>query len=161
MSAPSRTPTVALLSVAIACFSLGTAMYQGYVQTRNLETVQRDIARREQIRACKDVIEAFFEAKLRTGLLLQGGDDGSDGARQSAELAAVAVSRLGAVGTFLANMEGKDARARYTQLTRTVEAALSAARGGDAAAHAGAVAEADRLFAGMNMDCVGLASPGA
>ncbi|WP_181702829.1 hypothetical protein [Chthonobacter albigriseus] len=157
MSGPSSRPSpVALLSIGIACFSLATAMYQGYVQTRNLEAVQRDIARREHIRGCKDVIEAYFEAKLRIGILRDRVADAPSGLPSADEQAAVAISRFGAIGTFLANVQGDEARARYTKLTQTLEATFQAVRTGGSQP-GNLFQEADQLFKGMNEDCVGSA----
>ena len=60
---------IAHVSIVIAVLSLGAAMYQGWINSRNLEVVTRDIGRREHLRACKEVIEAYFEAKLRIARL--------------------------------------------------------------------------------------------
>jgi hypothetical protein len=150
-----RTFPVSYLSLAVASLSMVTSLYQGWLQTENMATVTRDIARREQIRVCRDVIEAYFEAKLRIGLLADAVE--RTGAAYvpggPAEQAAIAVSRIGAYGTFLANVEGEEARDRYTRLTRELEVALAAASKGSAGTPDGLFREADRHFAGMNEDC--------
>ncbi len=153
-SPPRRFPGLSSLSLGIALCSLSTAMYQGYVQTRNLEIMQRDLARREQVRSCKEVIEAYFEAKLRIGQVLDMRARPPSGWMPSPEdAAAVAVSRFAALGTYLANFQGEEARVRYTALTRALEAAV--ARAGDGGVSMQALFEAaDGLFAGMNEDCV-------
>lgn len=152
--APDRPPTLTLVTLAIALLSLSTAVYQGWLQTRNLEVVQRDLARRELIRSCKDVIEAYFEAKLRIGRVAAlGAEGGSAPASAARDAAAVAVGRIGALGTYLANFQGEAARGRYTALTRALEAAAGAAETG-AVARDRLFEAADGLFYGMNEDCV-------
>lgn len=151
-----RTVPISFVSLAIASLSMVTAMYQGWLQTENMASMTRDIARREQIRVCKDVIEAYFEAKLRIGLLADkmGRTELFLTLTTPSEQAAVAVSRIGAFGTFLANVQGEDARARYTSLTRELETVLEATLAGAVTDRDGLFREADRLFAVLNEDCV-------
>lgn len=149
----SRPSGLTLVTLAIALLSLATAVYQGWVQTRNLEIVQRDLARREQVRSCKEVIEAYFEAKLRIGLLV-----GSRAAPSTAlavppeEAAAIAVSRFAALGTYLANFQGEATRQRYTALSRELERLVAAAQADTAPDRS--FGTADGLFYEMNEDCV-------
>ncbi|HUG63140.1 MAG TPA: hypothetical protein VMP03_14925, partial [Methylomirabilota bacterium] len=121
-----------------------------------MEAVQRDITRREVIRGCKDVIEAYFEAKLRIGLLADAVRRQADIDRQ-AEAAAIAASRFAAIGTFLANGQNEAARGRYTELSKEIERLVAAAGAGSIEDLSGAYGAADGLFKGMNQDCVGSA----
>jgi hypothetical protein len=146
-------PAITYVSLAVAFFSLATAMYQGYVQTRNLEAVQRDITRRELIRGCKDVIESYFEVKLRIRLLRDAALRG-DATETRVEAAKVAGSRFAAVGTFLANGQGEEARSRYTELSRELGRLGDAAASGDLGTDDAIFTVADGLFRGMNDDCV-------
>lgn len=149
----SRPSRLTLVTLAIALLSLATAVYQGWVQTRNLEIVQRDLARREQVRSCKEVIEAYFEAKLRIGLLV--GSRAAPAATFPAspeEAAAIAVSRFAALGTYLANFQGEATRQRYTALSRELERLVAAARTDSAPDRS--FGTADGLFYEMNEDCV-------
>ena len=151
----SRVPPITYLSLAVAVFSLATAMYQGWLQTRNLEAVQRDLARREVIRGCKDAIEAYFEAKLRLRLAGEPALGAVDAQRRY-EAAASAVARLAAVGTFLANGQSEEARAVYTDLSHEMERIAAAGRADELdVAAPDLFSAADRLFARMNADCVG------
>ena len=153
----SRPSTLTLVTLTIACLSLSTAMYQGWVQTRNLEVVQRDLARREQVRSCKEVIEAYFEVKLRVALVIaaQERPSATRWGPDPEDAAAVAVSRFAALGTYLANFQGEAARERYTALSRELEKVAAAARKAPVGTEPGKLFEAaDGLFYGMNEDCV-------
>jgi hypothetical protein len=148
-SASSRPSAITWISLGVACFSMATAMYQGWLATRNMEIVQKDIARREMIRSCRDGIEAYFEAKLRIALLQTG-----EATARRLENAAIAVSRFAAIGTFLANVEGEEQRVRYTRLSRELDRLRLLPPAGGAFDEKAFFADADRLFAGMNEDCV-------
>ncbi len=63
-----------------------------------------------------------------------------------------AVTRLGALGTYLANLRDESVRARYTELLRVV--AVADARKTEPAALEKLFEPADRIFAGLNADCV-------
>lgn len=151
----SRPSRLTLVTLAIALLSLATAVYQGWVQTRNLEIVQRDLARREQVRSCKEVIEAYFEAKLRIGLLVGARSVPATLAVPPEEAAAIAVSRFAALGTYLANFQGEATRQRYTALSRELERLVAAAKADSATPGADrSFGTADGLFYEMNEDCV-------
>ena len=149
-----RPPLLSLVTLTIAVASLSTAIYQGWVQTRNLEIVQRDLARREQVRSCKDVIEAYFDVKLRIGLIADAATGSPPGLPDPVVQARMAVSRFGALGTYLANFQGEEARSRYTALTRELERVMGLARTAAGPSGMEALFEAaDGLFYGMNEDC--------
>jgi hypothetical protein len=129
------------VSLAVATLSLGAALFQGYLNSRNLDVVQRDIGRREHLRACKEVIEAYFDAKLR--IERAWGEAAADRRFEARQ----AVARFAALGTYLANFQDEAARVRYTELSRELD--RLAGEGGPAA-----FARADEVFAAMNADCV-------
>lgn len=142
-------PGLAVVSIGIALLSLGAALFQGFINARNLAVVQRDLARREHVRACKEAAELFFEAKLRAARhaarIRQGiADDGFD--------AALAAGRLAAVSTYLANFGDERIRQTYTALSGAMRAVLDAAGRGQT--DEAALGEAERLFASLNADCV-------
>jgi hypothetical protein len=58
-----RASLVSSLSFLIAAMSLGSSFYQGYLNTKNLEIVQRDVSRREYIRSCKEIVETYFDVR--------------------------------------------------------------------------------------------------
>jgi hypothetical protein len=151
MATTDRSRLLVYLSLVIACGSLGAAFYQNYIYTRQLDTIQRNVARGEYIRACRDIIETYFQVKLKVALMTgPGGDNG-----MFAIEAANAVSRLGGIGTYLANFQNEDVRFRYTQLTNELSRIVMGARGApEARLEADRFIKADELFAGLNEDCV-------
>ncbi len=153
----NRSTLVALFSVLLAIISVCAAVYQNYIQTRYVAAVQRNVTRNEYIRACRDVIETYFQVKLKVGLITAAAARGEmAGATGSMfEIEAVnAVARFGGIGTYLANFQDEDIRVRYTQLTRELTRIVTTARSAPAGNADALFAEADRLFAQMNEDCV-------
>jgi hypothetical protein len=152
------TAIVSSLSFLIATMSLAAAFYQGYLNTRNLEIIQRDVARREYIRTCKEIIETYFDVKLKVGSIMAAASRERPAAAESLpELEAlVAVSRFGALGTFLANFQDEGVRTRYTALTHELGNAVAAARQSGPRDLDKLFEGADRLFGQMNDDCVKL-----
>lgn len=155
---------IAHVSIVIAVLSLGAAMYQGWINSRNLEAVTRDIGRREHLRACKEVIEAYFEVKLRIARLATPTMGAGLGDPEFEARAAIA--RFAALGTYLANFQDEAARVRYTGLSRELERLVDVARSAPVADRAELFRAADEIFASMNADCVGstraaLSLPGA
>jgi hypothetical protein len=151
-----RTSLLAFVSLFFAGFSLMTALYQNYIQTKYVEAVQRNVSRAEYNRACRDVIEAFFQVKLKVGLILAE-RPAAAGAMQDALFeaeAANAVSRIGAFGTYLANFRNEDVRYRYTQLTWELQRIVLGARQSAERDLDKMFVKADALFAQMNEDCV-------
>jgi hypothetical protein len=150
MSGPGdRSRVLVYLSLVIACGSLAAAFYQNWIYTRQLDTIQRNVARGEYIRACRDIIETYFQVKLKVGLMMSR--EGADNGMFAIE-AANAVSRLGGIGTYLANFQNEDIRFRYTQLTNELTRVVMSAREKGEAEKL--FAKADELFAGLNEDCV-------
>ena len=68
--------------------------------------------------------------------------------------AAAAVARIGALGTYLANLRDDPKRERYTELSRALEKIVADAPRTPAAQREKMFEPADRLFAEMNDDCV-------
>jgi hypothetical protein len=145
-----RTPLLALMSIGLAMVTVSAAVYQNYIYTKLLDTMQRNVARTEYSRACRDVIEAYFQVKLRVGLALTG--RASPGMMEIE--AANAVSRVGAYGTYLANYRNDDVRYQYTQLTLELQRIVLSARQGGEHDVDKLFGKADELFARMNEDCV-------
>jgi hypothetical protein len=154
MSEPTRdrTPLLALMSIGLAMITVSAAVYQNYIYTKLLDTIQRNVSRTEYSRACRDVIEAYFQVKLRVGLALTERAGASPGMMEIE--AANAVSRVGAYGTFLANYRNDDVRYQYTQLTLELQRIVLAARAGGERDLDRLFVRADELFARMNEDCV-------
>jgi hypothetical protein len=156
-SRSERSTLVALFSVLLALISVCAAVYQNYIQTKYVDAVQRNVTRNEYIRACRDVIETYFQVKLKVGLILAATQRGelAGATGNMFEIEAVnAVARFGGIGTYLANFQDEDIRFRYTQLTRELTRIVTTARTASAGGADTLFAEADRLFARMNEDCV-------
>ena len=144
-------------SILLATLSLGAAFYQNYIYTQLIQVVQRNVARGEYIRTCRDIIETYFQVKLKVGLLMtaeRASGGGTDGESTRETEATNAVSRFAALGTYLANFQDEDVRFRYTQLSRELSNVVMLARNIPAADFDKSFAKADELFATMNQDCV-------
>jgi hypothetical protein len=133
----------------IATLSLVTSIYNGYLNSRFVDFIQRNAGRTEYLRTCKEIIDAYFQIKVRVAAVNGAGDKA---AAQSE--AANAVAKFGALGTYLANLRDEPTRQRYTQLTLDLEK-LSGEAGRLSAAELGKRYEApDRAFYEMNSDCI-------
>jgi hypothetical protein len=167
-----RSAVLALLSIFLAMMSVGAAVYQNYIYTRQLniftqqiEILQRNVSRGEFIRSCEEVIDAYFQVKLKVGVIARAREReraANAMADTMMELeAATSVSRVGALGTYLANFQDEDTRYQYTQLTLTLEKILVTARATPPGEVDKLFEPADALFSKMNDDCVRLAKVGA
>ena len=146
--------------------SVGAAVYQNYIYTQQLniftqqiEVLQRNVSRGEYIRTCKEVIDAYFQVKLKVGVIARAAARERTANAAMADTmmeleAATAVSRVGALGTYLANFQNEDIRYQYTQLTWTLEKHSATARTTPPAELDKLFEPADALFSAMNDDCV-------
>jgi hypothetical protein len=151
MDRKDRSTWLAFLSIGLACLTVSAALYQNYIYTQLLDAIQRNVSRAEYSRACRDAIEAYFQVKLRVGLILAE----QPGATGMLDVeAANAVSRVGAYGTYLANYRDENVRYQYTQLTVELQRIVLAARTSGERDLDKLFAKADDLFARMNDDCV-------
>jgi hypothetical protein len=146
-------------SIVLATLSLGAAFYQNYIYTQLIRVVQSNVARTEYNRACRDLIEAYFQVKLKVGLIArtaerEGRRNGGAADAMLEVEAANAISRFAALGTYLANFQNEDTRYQYTQLSWTLEKILPLAPNTAASELAKLFEPADKLFAAMNDDCV-------
>ena len=137
-----------VVSLAVAALSLMSSAWQAYINSRNMEIVQRDIGRREIVRVCRDVIEAYFNVKLAVELNAGRADQ-----RPPVE-ARAAVNRFAALGTYLANFQGEARRVDYTDLSRELQRLAIAAPGLKPEGLEAAFQKADGQFATLNDDCV-------
>jgi hypothetical protein len=155
LNTQERTSLLAFLSIVLAILSVCAALYQNYIQTKYVDAIQRNVSRAEFNRACRDLIEAYFQVKLRVGLLLSERTGSAGAMPEMFEIeAANAVSRIGAFGTHLANFQDEDIRYRYTQLTSELQRIVLSAREAAERDLNKLFAKADELFAGLNEDCV-------
>lgn len=141
----------------IATLSLVTSIYNGYLNNRFVDIIQRNLGRAEYMRTCKDIIDAYFQLKFRAGLVNENAERerGTATASSPAQIdAANAVNRFAALATYLANLGDDTLRTRYTDLARQLERIVGEAKRLPANEFNALFEPADRLFNNMNDDCV-------
>jgi hypothetical protein len=152
-----RTILITYFPMFIATLSLVTSIYNGYLNGLFVDLIQRNVSRTEYMRTCKDVIDAYFQVKFRASVVSRNRENANaGGAAMTPEQieAANAVARLSALGTYLANLRDETVRARYTELSVAVDKAVAEARQTAPPALEKLFEPADRIFAGLNADCV-------
>jgi hypothetical protein len=159
-----RSTLITFFPMFIAALSLFTSIYNGYLNGKFVDFIQRNVERTESMRTCKEIIEAYFQVKARANLIRRGASESSEGqprgvAAEQIE-AANALAKFGALGTYLANFRDDATRTRYTQLSIMLDQIL--ARSAEPTADIKRLFEsADREFVEMNADCIRSARPGA
>jgi hypothetical protein len=148
----TRDALITYFPMFIATISVVANLYQAWLFARSVEVMQRNVDRFETMRACRDVIDSYFQVKLKVGLVADAA--GGAEARTAESEAANAVAKFGALGTYLANLSDDAARERYTGLTHELSRVVLAARSTPRAQADKLFAKADELFTHMNDDCV-------
>ena len=114
-----RTAVVTYFPMFIAVLSLVTSIYNGYLNGKFVDIIQRNFGRTEYLRTCKEIIDAYFQVKFRAGIVSEGfqrgGAAGASGASAAEIDAAGAVSKFAALGTYLANLRDEPTRQQYTR----------------------------------------------
>jgi hypothetical protein len=146
-----RALLLAYFPMFIATLSLVTSIYNGYLNGKFVDLIQRNVGRVEYMRTCKEIIDAYFQAKVRINAL-NASVERAGGAEHTE--AANAVAKFAALGTYLANLRDDTVRARYTQLSVDLEKIVADARGLSAPDVQRRLEGTDRLFGEMNDDCV-------
>jgi len=154
-----RSVLMSYFPMFIATLSLVTSIYNGYLNNKFVDIIQRNLGRAEYMRTCKEIIDAYFQVKFKAGLLSASGEReraGTPAPNAAAEQidAASAVNKFAALGTYLANLRDDAIRVRYTELTRALERAVAEARRTPPAGIEKLFEGADRIFAELNNDCV-------
>ncbi|KAF0118812.1 MAG: hypothetical protein FD152_4611, partial [Xanthobacteraceae bacterium] len=125
--------------------------------SRNLDVVQRNVIRGEYLRTCRDIIDAYFQIKMRTYAMHEATTAHGRGPEVVDPLiqreVEASVFRFGALGTFLANFRDDAIRERYTQLSWKLLAIARDTYKQPREAFDKAFAGADTLFGEMNEDC--------
>jgi hypothetical protein len=144
-----------IVSLGVAGLSLAAAAYQSYSHGRNLEIVQRNVVRAEYLRTCREIIDTYFQVRMRSHAMNEiAGGDGAPAVEPVMRREAEAqVYKFGALGTFLANFRDQAVRQRYTDLTGKLLAIARESYRLPRADFEKAYAEADILFGDMNEDC--------
>lgn len=149
---------LAFVSFFVAALSLVTSFYQGYLNTKFIELVQSGVSRSETARTCKELIDGYFQIKLKASTLASAAERGrSPGALDLFPFeseTANAVSRFAALGTYLANFQGEAKRMKYSALSAELSRIAAQARSTPPGEIDKLFAAADGMFAEMNADCV-------
>ena len=74
-----RSIVIAYFPMFIATLSLVTSIYNGYLNNRFVDLIQRNLGRAEYMRTCKDVIDAYFQVKFRASVVSRNRDNASAG----------------------------------------------------------------------------------
>src|SRR6188472_1918673 len=90
-----KTILVTFFPMFIATLSLVTSIYNGYLNGKFVDIIQRNFGRTEYLRTCKEIIDAYFQVKFRAGLVSE--NSGSDRAGGTAGAAAAQIDAASAV----------------------------------------------------------------
>jgi hypothetical protein len=151
----ARSIALSYFPMFIATLSLVTSIFNGYLNNRFVDIIQRNFGRTEYVRTCKEIIDTYFQVKFRVTLVSREGErPGSSGLSSTEIDAGYAVNKFAALGTYLANLRDDAIRARYTELSRLLEKAVAEARRTPPADMAKLFEPADVIFTEMNADCV-------
>ncbi|MGL5447666.1 MAG: hypothetical protein ACRDBL_10175 [Rhabdaerophilum sp.] len=144
-----------LISLLIASLSLMASISQSYNYRRNIESVQQNVLRAENLKTCREIIEVFFAFRLRAE------EANARGAEMAADMQAGTrrelkslVYRFGAIGTHLANFAPDAARERYSRLSWMLNDMAEKAMHVSANEFETRFTEIDKAFATLNEDCV-------
>ena len=154
-----RTVAVTYFPMLIAVLSLVTSIYNGYLNNKFVDIIQRNFGRTEYLRTWKEIIDAYFQVKFRASIISEMSERAQGGAAAGAAAAAQidaanAVSKFGALGTYLANLRDEATREYYTHLTWELEKVVREAARTPPADLNKLFEPADRIFTDMNNDCV-------
>lgn len=144
----------------IATLSLITSIFNGYLNSRFLDFIERNTARTEYMRTCKEIIDAYFQVKFQAGRVSAAGEHARASGTALADNApeaiagAQAVSKIGALGTYLANLRDEVMRQRYTDLTDEIDRVMRQARDIPPTEVDKLFEKSDMMFTDMNNDCV-------
>lgn len=154
-----KTTLVTYFPMFIATLSLLTSIYNGYLNSKFVDLIDRNVGRVEYMKTCKEIIDAYFQVKLRARLLSARAGAGSAGAPTSGALPSDAegmgaVAHFAALGTYLANLRDEAVRVRYTELSDRLRETVAKAASVPPEEIDKLFEPADRLFSDMNDDCV-------
>ena len=148
-----RTVAVTYFPMLVAALSLVTSIYNGYLNNKFVDIIQRNFGRTEYLRTCKEIIDAYFQVKFRASIISEMSERGQGGAAAGAA-AAAQIDAANALGTYLANLRDEATREYYTHLTWELEKVVREAARTPPADLNKLFEPADRIFTDMNNDCV-------
>lgn len=147
----ARATILVYFPMFIATLSLLTSLYNGYLNSKFVDFIQHNAGRTEYLRTCKEIIDGYFQVKLRIDAVSTAGGQATTALQSEA---ASAVAKVGALGTYLANLRDEATRERYTRLTTLLDALARDAGRLTAAELKTRNEVVDREFSEMNADCV-------
>jgi hypothetical protein len=71
-----RIVLITFFPMLIATLSLVTSIFNGYLNNRFVDLIQRNFGRAEYMRTCKETIDAYFQVKFKAGLVSANGEHG-------------------------------------------------------------------------------------
>lgn len=150
-----RATLVTYFPMFIATLSLCTAIFNGYLNLKFLDFIQRNTSRVEYMRTCKEIIDAYFQIKLRASVINANATRGAREAVSREEIdGTYAVNKFAALGTYLANLRDDAVRRQYSELSSELSRVMTDAKHTSPGDFAGAFSKADPMFAELNSDCV-------
>src|SRR5262249_18808561 len=154
-----RTVVVTYFPIFIATLSLISSIYNGYLNNKFVDIIQRNITRTEYLKTCKEIIEAYFQVKFHAALVSENAArDRASSARQPASVALIdaenAVNKFAALGTYLATLRDDTSREQYTHLSRELDKIMREAVNTPSAELDKRFEAANQMFTDMNNDCV-------
>src|SRR5688572_5825395 len=95
-----RTILMTYFPMFIATLSLVTSIYNGYLNALFVDLIQRNVTRMDYMRTCKEVIDAYFQVKLRATVISRNRGNAGAGDVMTAEQieGANAIAKMGALG---------------------------------------------------------------
>jgi hypothetical protein len=138
----------------IATLSVLSSIYQGYLFAFSIDVIQRNVSRSEYLRTCREIIDTYFQVKLAVTQLAEPAANPTASATAGANNL---VGKFAALGTYMANFQDEEIRARYSSLSQELARLVATARDRGTGDPAKRFGEADRMFGQMNEDCVRLA----
>ena len=142
----------------LAMLALLISAYQGYVFNRSIDMMERNAARSDFVRACRDMVGSYYEVKKKISVLMPAADRGNIvGASRVTESnrleGQAAITKFGNLSNYLASFQDVSARVQYNELTKTLNGILDVARTTPLTDLERVFAPADKLFTGMSDDC--------
>jgi hypothetical protein len=153
-----RTLLMSYFPMFIATLSLCASIFNGYLNLKFVDFIQRNTGRVEYMRTCKEIIDAYFQVKFRAGVINSNAARGSgaDARPMSGDdiEGANAVNKFAALGTYLANLRDESVRKQYTEITEELRKIMSNAPRTAPGEFNRRFETADTMFTGLNDDCV-------
>ncbi len=141
------------ISLGIALMSLVSSVTQSFNYARNIDSVQRNVLRAENLRTCKEIIDVFFQLRLLAEESNQSRNSQNALSVQNTMSMKVLAYKFGALGTFLANFRDEAVRQRYTELSFDLLRIANEAGTLAAADFETLYTKVDKSFTAVNDDC--------